>query len=1003
MTVSLLTDLSYVSLTTSSLDRYEKTIQFYRSIGYQIARNFTKDPANSSLTNDSIHSNKIGISNDSFKESWLECFSSSTNSSGSAIKIRLSATSANLKVSTNQISITDSSGSNAVIDAPKSIFLNINDVSLEKIKKTLIDQKSPIDTNFNDYEKTLSIFKNLSFKTTDPLNNSVFFSLVNFNDNNHNNIYNDSKAFSSSFKSHSSLTLTTHLAFSRKKKKIAIMTSGGDSQGMNAVVRSVVRTGIFYNCDVYAIYEGYEGLVNGNNSIKKMSWNDVRGFISFGGTLIGTARSNAFRTPEGRLKACYNMIINGIDALIVCGGDGSLTGADLFRHEWPSLCDKLIKQKRLSIDQVNPFRNLTIVGLVGSIDNDMSSTDSTIGAYSSLERICEMVDYIDATATSHSRAFVVEVMGRHCGWLALMAGIATGADFIFIPERPPNSKTWKDDLKEICLRHRQKGRRKTTVIVAEGAIDNQLNPISADEVKDALVELGLDTRITTLGHVQRGGSPVAFDRMLATFQGVEAVKAVLDSTPSTPSPMIGILENQIIRKPLVESVRLTKSVATAIENKEFDKAMSLRDTEFGESYNSFLATSIHDDGSTLLPENKRLNFAVIHVGAPTAGINPATRAITLFSLSRGHKVFAIQNGFKGLIRHGSIRELNWLDVDEWHNLGGSVIGTNRSLPSEDFGTVAYYLQKYKIDGFIIIGGFEAFESLHLLYNSRNQYPIFNIPMLVIPSTISNNVPGSEYSLGNDTCLNSLITYCDAIKQSASASRRRVFVVEVQGGYCGYVASYAGLVTGALAVYLPEKDVNLRSIQEDIDLLKANYKRDRGENRAGKILIRNEKCSKIFTTDLITDIIMESAHGSFESRCAIPGHVQQGKTPSSMDRVYATRFAVRAVKYIEAWNEKINKTEGFLGDDTDPNLRFQYVHGVKKPIIDDLDESASVIGTKGSELKFTPISEILPEVDFERRTHKNVWWEKFNEIGDTLSGRAMLRREEDDDDDDVEDY
>ena len=155
----------------------------------------------------------------------------------------------------------------------------------------------------------------------------------------------------------------------------------------------------------------------------------------------------------------------------------------------------------------------------------MSGTDVTIGAFSSLERITEMVDYIGATAASHSRAFVVEVMGRHCGWLALMSGIATGADFIFIPERPPKAGLWKEQLKEVCLRHRANGRRKTTVIVAEGAIDDELNPITSEEVKKVMVDLGLDTRNTILGHVQRGGTAVAYDRRLATLQGVEIGRA----------------------------------------------------------------------------------------------------------------------------------------------------------------------------------------------------------------------------------------------------------------------------------------------------------------------------------------------------------------------------------------------------------------------------------------------------------------------------------------------
>jgi 6-phosphofructokinase 1 len=238
-----------------------------------------------------------------------------------------------------------------------------------------------------------------------------------------------------------------------KKRKIAMMTSGGDAPGMNGAVRAVVRSAIDEGFDAYCIFEGYEGLVQGGNLIKKMDWQDVRGWLSEGGTLIGTARCMAFYERPGRLKAAKNMILNEIDALIICGGDGSLTGADKFRSEWPGLLEELVQTGELTKEQIEPFMCLTIVGIVGSIDNDMSGTDATIGCFSALTRICEMVDYIEATASSHSRAFVIEVMGRHCGWLALMAGVATGSDFVFIPEKP-RADNWREEMCTIISRVR---------------------------------------------------------------------------------------------------------------------------------------------------------------------------------------------------------------------------------------------------------------------------------------------------------------------------------------------------------------------------------------------------------------------------------------------------------------------------------------------------------------------------------------------------------------------
>ena len=195
-------------------------------------------------------------------------------------------------------------------------------------------------------------------------------------------------------------------------KRLAILTSGGDAPGMNAAVRSVVRTALERGISVFAIREGYQGLVDGDSSIREMDWDSVGGILGRGGTIIGTARSDAFRTREGRRAAAKNLIDREIDSLVVIGGDGSLTGADLFRQEWPSLLAELVESGRISQDTVDQYGNLTIVGLVGSIDNDMYGTNMTIGADTALHRITAAIDDIASTAASHQRTFVVKVMGR---------------------------------------------------------------------------------------------------------------------------------------------------------------------------------------------------------------------------------------------------------------------------------------------------------------------------------------------------------------------------------------------------------------------------------------------------------------------------------------------------------------------------------------------------------------------------------------------------------------
>ena len=354
-------------------------------------------------------------------------------------------------------------------------------------------------------------------------------------------------------------------------KSIAFLTSGGDSPGMNAAIRAIVRMSLYLGAQPFAIHAGYEGLLDDN--ITLMSWNDVANLLSLGGTSIKTSRCPRFLEREWRMKGALNLIKKGISKLIVIGGDGSLRGADMLRAEWPEFIAELQQQQLITAQEAEACAHLSIVGMVGSIDNDMCGTEITIGANSSLHRIIEAVDSLASTASSHSRAFVIEVMGRNCGWLALNAWIACGADWLMVPEDPPQDG-WEQEMcstlkrvrkrgrKErkgeiflnLYLQNRQLGKATTMIIVAEGAIDRQNRPITAEAVKDTVVkEMGLDCRVTTLGHVQRGGTTSAFDRFLATLQGVEAVKAVLEEEPGV-ALLIGINQNKITRKPLMECV-----------------------------------------------------------------------------------------------------------------------------------------------------------------------------------------------------------------------------------------------------------------------------------------------------------------------------------------------------------------------------------------------------------------------------------------------------------------
>jgi 6-phosphofructokinase 1 len=334
---------------------------------------------------------------------------------------------------------------------------------------------------------------------------------------------------------------------------IAVLTSGGDAGGMNPAIRAVVRTAVHHGIDVYAVAEGYLGLIQGGDAIRRVEWADAGGILQRGGTILGTARSMEFRERDGRRRAARNLLDLGVEALVVIGGDGSLTGANLLREEWPELLSELVDAGEVdpTVAAAHPF--LRLVGLVGSIDNDMFGTDMTIGADTALHRITEALDAIHSTASSHQRTFVVEVMGRHCGYLALMGSLATGANWVLIPERPPERDDWATLMCSVLRAGRDQGRRQNVVLVAEGAQDRDGKRITVGDVKRLLEEgLGEDARVTILGHIQRGGAPSAFDRYLGTLLGNAAVERLLTDAPGTAAQLVGIRGNQVVSSPLLD-------------------------------------------------------------------------------------------------------------------------------------------------------------------------------------------------------------------------------------------------------------------------------------------------------------------------------------------------------------------------------------------------------------------------------------------------------------------
>ncbi|WP_369049278.1 6-phosphofructokinase [Tenacibaculum sp. UWU-22] len=307
-----------------------------------------------------------------------------------------------------------------------------------------------------------------------------------------------------------------------KIKKIAVMTSGGDAPGMNAAIRSVVRTCAYYSTECVGIYRGYQGLVEAD--FINLTARSVNNIIHKGGTILKTARSTAFRTEEGRKKAYENLKENEIDALVVIGGDGSFTGGVVFNQEY----------------------NFPIIGIPGTIDNDIYGTTHTIGYDTALNTAVEAIDKIRDTASSHNRLFFVEVMGRDAGFIALNAGVGAGAEEILIPEEDLGL----DRLLESLKKSRRAGKSSSIVVVSEGDKTGKNVFELADYVEENLPNY--EARVSVLGHMQRGGSPSCFDRVLASRLGVKAVELLIDGQTNL---MVGLQNNEVQTTSLEKAIK----------------------------------------------------------------------------------------------------------------------------------------------------------------------------------------------------------------------------------------------------------------------------------------------------------------------------------------------------------------------------------------------------------------------------------------------------------------
>ena len=718
--------------------------------------------------------------------------------------------------------------------------------------------------------------------------------------------------------------------------RIGVLTSGGDAQGMNAAVRAVVRTALARGAQPYAIYEGWQGACVGGDSIKKMEWSDVSSILAEGGTVIGTARSADFRTYEGRHRAAANLLEHGIDHLVVIGGDGSLSGTNEFRGEWAQHVAELAAEGVISPETAAEHPALIIVGLVGSIDNDLVGTDMTIGADTALHRILDAIDQLTSTAASHQRTFVVEVMGRHCGYLPLMAAVAGGADYVFTPEDPAGPG-WQDDLAEHLRLGREAGRRESIVLVAEGAHDRDGNELSTQLIADTIQEgTGEDARVTILGHVQRGGTPSAYDRWMSTLLGYAAVQEILASSAEDEPVILGVRRNRITRIPLMKAVHDTRAVKDLIAAGDYAAAQASRGSSFSSmvGINQILSTPPQ---LTPEPTGEIKRVAILHAGGLAPGMNTAARVAVRLGIARGWTMLGVDGSWSGLA-DDSVRELSWSDVEGWAFKGGAELGTKRDIPPvEQFYALGRAIERNEIDALLVIGGMNAYLGVHSITSEKDRYPAFQIPILLIPASIDNNLPGCELAIGTDTAINNATWAIDRIKESAAASSALLHRRD-DGRRCGYLTLMSALSSGAEYMYINEESPSLEQIAADADRMVASFK----SGRRLFLTLLNESASQYYDREFLADVFNAESEGIYDVRHQALGHMQQGGSPSPYDRLLATRLVARAFE----------------------QLLDQFDRG---------DRGAYYIGQVGAAMEARPVKNMFDDLDIENRRPFVQWW------------------------------
>jgi 6-phosphofructokinase 1 len=452
--------------------------------------------------------------------------------------------------------------------------------------------------------------------------------------------------------------------------------------------------------------------------------------------------------------------------------------------------------------------------------------------------------------------------------------------------------------------------------------------------------------------VQRGGAPSAFDRTLSSILGHAAVEEVLAATPQSAPQLIGLRDNRVARAPLMECVARTRELAERIAARDYDGALVLRGDRYTEMVHVFRSIS------GALPGQRRTRratrIALLNVGGLAPGMNAVAGAAVRLGLDRGHTMLGVNGSFRGLME-GDVRALAWGDVEGWSSLGGAELGISRHVPTvQDLDAIGRGLEEQRVDGLLLVGGWDAFQAACTMQRERERYPAFRLPTIILPATIDNNIPNSELSVGADSALNLIVDAIDRLRQAGTASRR-CFVVQTMGGSCGYLALLGGLSGGAVRVYLHEEGITLKELAGDVERMVESF-------RAGQRLflaVLNERASPMYTSEFLCRLFEQESQGLFDAREVVLGQTQQGGAPSPFDRILGTRLAAHSIDW--------------LSDQ-----------------LDTAGTGGAVIGLHQGKVRVLPLRDAEELADWEHRRPRQQWWLELRPIIDVLASRLAAR-------------